>query len=101
MFGNPPKTVLNDDTKDNCYDEIIYDTTKLYDYLEQVLQIEGVACKDWLTNKVDSSVTGRVAKQQTAGDIQFPLNNVAVVALDYQGEKGIATCYWSCTCCCN
>ena len=50
-----------------------------------------MACKDWLTNKVDRSVTGLVAKQQTCGTIQLPLNNLAVTALDYIGHKGIAT----------
>jgi phosphoribosylformylglycinamidine synthase len=59
--------------------------------LEAVLQLEAVACKDWLTNKVDRSVTGRVAKQQTTGAIQLPLNNVAVMAIDFTGTKGIAT----------
>ena len=52
---------------------------------------EAVACKDWLTNKVDRCVTGRVAKQQCAGPLQIPLNNVGVMAMDYRGEKGIAT----------
>ena len=56
-----------------------------------MLQLEAVAAKDWLTNKVDRSVTGRVAKQQTAGSVQLPLNDCAVVALDYQGQRGIAT----------
>ena len=51
--------------------------------LKQVLQLEAVACKDWLTNKVDRSVTGKVAKQQTCGPIQLPLNNLGVMALDY------------------
>src|SRR5690606_22938743 len=68
-----------------------YDQSKIQYYLEAVLQIESVACKDWLTNKVDRSVTGKVATQQTAGPIQLPLNNVAVMALDYRGKKGIAT----------
>ncbi len=91
MFGNPPSAVINDCTQNISFNEVTYDTSKLHDYLEQVLQLENVACKDWLTNKVDRSVTGRVAMQQTAGIIQLPLNNVAVVALDYQGEKGIAS----------
>src|SRR5690606_25148038 len=51
---------------------------------------EAVACKDWLTNKVDRSVTGRVATQPTCGPIQLPLNNVGVMALDYLNHKGIA-----------
>ena len=50
-----------------------------------------MACKDWLTNKVDRCVGGKVAKQQCAGTLQLPLNNVGVMALDYQGKEGIAT----------
>jgi phosphoribosylformylglycinamidine synthase len=50
-----------------------------------------VACKDWLTNKVDRCVGGRVAKQQCAGPLQLPLNNVGVMALDFKGKEGIAT----------
>ncbi|MFC2124571.1 phosphoribosylformylglycinamidine synthase [Bacteroidota bacterium] len=91
MFGKPPKTVLSDKTRDLEFRDIEYDRNQIQYYLEQVLQLEAVACKDWLTNKVDRSVTGKIAKQQTAGKLQLPLNNVGVVALDYQGKKGIAT----------
>jgi phosphoribosylformylglycinamidine synthase len=91
MFGNPPKTVMQDITVKYEFDEIEYDQSRLYEYLENVLQIETVACKDWLTNKVDRSVTGRVARQQTCGRIQLPLNNLAIAALDYSGCKGVAT----------
>ena len=91
MFGNPPKTIMRDETLDVTFEEITYSKEKLNDYIEQVLQLEGVACKDWLTNKVDRSVTGRIAMQQTAGEVQLPLNNMAIVALDYQGPQGIAT----------
>ncbi|MCK7533886.1 MAG: hypothetical protein MZV63_24085 [Marinilabiliales bacterium] len=58
---------------------------------EQVLQLEEVACKDWLTNKVDRSVTGRLAKQQCAGPLQLPLNNLGAITLDYRGKAGMAT----------
>lgn len=91
MFGNPPKTIMNDISKPAKYENITYDVTKIEEYLEQLLQLEAVACKDWLTNKVDRSVTGKIAKQQTAGEIQLPLNNLGVTALDYQGSKGVAT----------
>lgn len=91
MLGNPPKTFMRDQTQQTNYTEITYQKEKLSEYLEQVLQLEGVACKDWLTNKVDRSVTGRIAMQQTTGEIQLPLNNLAIVALDYQGPRGIAT----------
>ncbi|HBL77125.1 MAG: phosphoribosylformylglycinamidine synthase [Bacteroidetes bacterium GWF2_42_66] len=91
MFGKPPKTVLTDKTVETHFDELKYNQDKIEEYLENVLQLESVACKDWLTNKVDRSVTGRIAKQQTAGKIQLPLNNVGVITLDYQGKSGIAT----------
>ncbi|HEY5688874.1 MAG TPA: phosphoribosylformylglycinamidine synthase subunit PurQ, partial [Yeosuana sp.] len=48
-------------------------------------------CKDWLTNKVDRCVGGKVAKQQCVGPLQLPLNNLGVMALDYKGKEGIAT----------
>jgi phosphoribosylformylglycinamidine synthase len=91
MFGNPPKTIMRDNTTSNSYPELKYDGSKIEQYLENVLQLESVACKDWLTNKVDRSVTGRIALQQTTGSVQLPLNNLAVIALDYAGPSGMAT----------
>ncbi|WP_179020202.1 phosphoribosylformylglycinamidine synthase [Winogradskyella forsetii] len=91
MFGSSPKTVMSDITVEKQYSGISYDTNKFYDYLDQVLQLEAVACKDWLTNKVDRCVGGKVAKQQCAGPLQLPLNNVGVMALDFKGKEGIAT----------
>ncbi|MDE6500113.1 MAG: phosphoribosylformylglycinamidine synthase, partial [Rikenella sp.] len=91
MFGEAPRTVMTDRTVVEAYRAPEYDAAKIGDYLNDVLQLEGVACKDWLTNKVDRSVTGRVAMQQTAGTLQLPLNDCAVIALDYQGKAGIAT----------
>jgi len=91
FFGNPPVSVLKDNSQEKRFRDIVCDNTKFEFYLEQLLQIEAIACKDWLTNKVDRSVTGKVAKQQCAGDIQLPLNNLGVMALDYKGKNGIAT----------
>ena len=91
LFGKPPKTVLHDKTIKNEFEELNYHSDYLESYLEQVLSIEAVASKDWLTNKVDRSVTGRVAKQQCVGSIQLPLNDMGVMALDFNGVSGIAT----------
>ncbi len=91
MFGSSPKTIMNDITVNRQYAKITYNSEAFYDYLDQVLQLEAVACKDWLTNKVDRCVGGKVAKQQCAGPLQLPLNNVGVMALDYKGKEGIAT----------
>ena len=91
MFGSSPKTIMTDNTVMRHYCEITYNSDKFHHYLEQVLQLEAVACKDWLTNKVDRCVGGKVAKQQCVGSLQIPLNNVGVMALDYKGKEGIAT----------
>ncbi len=91
MFGSSPKTIMTDKTVVRNYQEISYTQDKIYNYIKQVLQLEAVACKDWLTNKVDRCVGGKVAKQQNAGPLQLPLNNVGVMALDYNGKEGIAT----------
>lgn len=91
MFGSSPKTYMIDKTVERRYDNPVYEESKLHEYLTNVLQLEAVACKDWLTNKVDRSVTGKVARQQCQGELQLPLSDCGVVALDYRGEKGIAT----------
>lgn len=91
LLGSSPKTILTDTTSKSVFQEVQYDEKKLPTYLEAVLQLEAVACKDWLTNKVDRSVTGKVATQQTCGELQLPLNNVGVMALDFLSNKGIAT----------
>lgn len=91
FFGKPPKTVLEDKTIEAKFVEPKYDEKNINQYIEQILQLESVACKDWLTNKVDRSVSGKVAKQQCCGPLQLPLNNIAAVAIDFKGEKGIAT----------
>ncbi|MFC7357036.1 phosphoribosylformylglycinamidine synthase [Jejudonia soesokkakensis] len=91
MFGSSPKTIMKDETITRNYKNPQYTPTTVKKYVEQVLQLEAVACKDWLTNKVDRCVTGRVAKQQCAGPLQLPLNNCGVMALDYNGKNGVAT----------
>lgn len=91
MFGNSPKTVMRDVSVTRHYSEPEYDIAKIPEYLADVLSLEAVACKDWLTNKVDRSVTGKVARQQCQGELQLPLSDCGVVALDYNGKEGMAT----------
>ena len=91
MFGSSPKLVMQDKTITRSYSPIAYKIEELENYIQQVLRLEAVACKDWLTNKVDRCVGGKVAKQQCAGPLQLPLNNVGVMALDYAGKEGVAT----------
>ena len=94
MFGHSPKTIMRDNTVERHYAPVEYDKSQvstLNSQIERVLQLEAVACKDWLTNKVDRSVTGKIARQQCQGVLQLPLSDCGVVALDYRGKKGIAT----------
>ena len=91
MFGSSPKTIMNDTTVERNYSNAAYQVQDIKQYISQVLQLEAVACKDWLTNKADRCVSGRVAKQQCAGPLQLPLNNCGVMALDFKGKNGVAT----------
>ena len=90
MFGSSPKTIMTDSRIRRTYANAELDPKIIYKYTEQLLQLEAIACKDWLVNKVDRCVSGRVAVQQTVGSLQVPLNNCGVVALDYQGKEGVA-----------
>ena len=91
MFGNSPKTVMTDTTVHHTYKDVEYSEDHIDAYLRDVLSLEAVASKDWLTNKVDRSVTGKIARQQCQGEIQLPLSDCGVVSLDYNGKAGIAT----------
>ncbi len=91
LFGHPPKVTVNDLTIRRKFHEPEYNLHHFKDYLRNVFRLESVGCKDWLTNKVDRSVTGRIALQQCCGPIQLPLNNLGVCSIDFTGTAGIAT----------
>ena len=91
FFGNSPQTIMKDYSIKSNFSELNYTSSKLNEYLKNILSLESVSCKDWLTNKVDRCVTGKVAKQQCTGSLQLPLNNCGVMALDYLGVNGVAT----------
>lgn len=91
LFGSSPKTILRDDTFSHSFQSIPYEKENIHTYIKNVLRLEAVACKDWLTNKVDRCVGGKVATQQTCGELQLPLNNLGVMALDFTSNNGIAT----------
>lgn len=91
FFGNPPKIQMNDVSLKTSFEAVRTQNLDLKEALEQVFRLESVGAKDWLTNKVDRCVSGRVAQQQTVGEIQLPLSNFGMMALDYQGKNAIAT----------
>ena len=91
MFGSSPKTIMEDEHVARNFAPLVYAQDKIEEYLHNVLRMEAVACKDWLTCKVDRSVTGRVARQQCQGEIQLPLSDLGAMAIDFRGKAGIAT----------
>lgn len=101
MFGSTPKTVMTDSMPEGGADghggfapvpENLdeKDEAGISEIVGNLLQLESVGCKDWLTNKVDRSVTGLIACQQCCGKIQLPLNNLGVTAIGYDNQEGIA-----------
>jgi phosphoribosylformylglycinamidine synthase len=58
--------------------------------LDRVLRLISVGSKRFLTNKVDRSVTGLIARQQCVGPLQLTLSNVAVIGQSHFGLTGAA-----------
>jgi phosphoribosylformylglycinamidine synthase len=91
FFGNSPKTVLKDKNEKIIFSNLNCNQINIKKNIDKVINLESVACKDWLTNKVDRCVTGKVALQQCTGPMQLPLNNCGVMALDFDSNHGVAT----------
>ena len=91
LFGTSPTTIIKGYTLNRTFKKNVYVSSQLEEMIRNVFKLEAVASKDWLTNKVDRSVSGKVAIQQTLGEIQIPLNNVGVMALDFKSHKGAGT----------
>lgn len=101
MFGSTPRTVMKDISPKGGADghggfsritERLdgMEPSRIVEAVKNVLLMESVACKDWLTNKVDRSVTGLIACQQCCGELQLPLNDVGVTAIGFNDPEGIA-----------
>ncbi|MBI1810745.1 MAG: phosphoribosylformylglycinamidine synthase, partial [Nitrospirae bacterium] len=60
------------------------------DALDRVLRLVSVGSKRFLTNKVDRSVTGLIARQQCAGPLHLTVSDVAVIAQSHFGLTGAA-----------
>ena len=66
------------------------DNLTIIEALERVLSLVSVGSKRFLTNKVDRSVTGLIARQQCAGPLQLTVSDVAVMAQSHFGVTGAA-----------
>ncbi len=64
------------------------------DALDRVLRLLSVGSKRFLTNKVDRSVTGLIARQQCAGPLQLTVSDVAVIAQSHFGSDRRSNIDW-------
>ncbi len=58
--------------------------------LDRVLRLLSVGSKRFLTNKVDRSVTGLIARQQCAGPLQLTVSDVSAIAQSHFTTTGAA-----------
>ncbi len=90
------KTIIVDQSEKSTYAPVPVFPNKTEEIIKKMLRLESVACKDWLTNNVDRSVTGKVAAQQCCGSLHLPLQNLGAVAIDFK-EKRYSRVHGSCT----
>ena len=60
MFGHSPKTIMRDNTVERHYEDVTYSQDKINEYLNRVLQLEAVACKDGSVLSVAEALTNIV-----------------------------------------
>src|SRR5512143_2891447 len=91
VLGEMPQKVFRLDRKKTALKplELPKDLT-VRTALDRVLRLVSVGSKRFLTNKVDRSVTGLIARQQCAGPLQLTVSDVAVIAQSHFGLTGAA-----------
>ncbi|PAV77155.1 hypothetical protein WR25_17366 [Diploscapter pachys] len=89
LIGTREKKIFNLSRTPNLLRELqLPDSLTVKQALSMVLRLPSVACKRYLTCKVDRSVTGLIAQQQCVGPLHTPLADVAVVALSHFDTVG-------------
>jgi len=92
VLGNmPQKTFKDERTKHSLKSLQLPDDLSVEEALFRVLRNLAVGSKRFLTNKVDRSVTGLIARQQCCGPLQLTVGDVAVIAQSHFGLAGAAT----------
>jgi phosphoribosylformylglycinamidine synthase len=86
----PQKTFRLDRTRPTLAPLDLPGGLQVRDALDRVLRLVSVGSKRFLTNKVDRSVTGLIARQQCAGPLQLTVSDVAVIAQSHFGLTGAA-----------
>ena len=91
VLGDMPQKVFRLDRKKTTLRPLeLPKDLKPREALDRVLRLISVGSKRFLTNKVDRSVTGLIARQQCAGPLQLTVSDVAVIAQSHFGLTGAA-----------
>jgi len=92
VLGNMPQKTFKDERSEPRLRPLaLPDHLTVEDALSRVLRNLAVGSKRFLTNKVDRSVTGLIARQQCCGPLQLTVGDVAVIAQSHFGLTGAAT----------
>ncbi len=92
VLGNMPQKTFKDERSEPRLTPLVLpDGLTVQDALSRMLRNLAVGSKRFLTNKVDRSVTGLIARQQCCGPLQLTVGDVAVIAQSHFGLTGAAT----------
>jgi phosphoribosylformylglycinamidine synthase len=92
VLGNMPQKTFRDGRIEPLLKPLeLPDQLSVEGALSRVLRNLAVGSKRFLTNKVDRSVTGLIARQQCCGPLQLTVGDVAVIAQSHFGLTGAAT----------
>lgn len=83
VLGKMPQKTFEDETQQEILQSLDLEGVTVEAALDRVFRLVSVGSKRFLTTKVDRSVGGFVAQQQTVGPLQLPLSNCAVIAQSY------------------
>ncbi len=92
VLGNMPQKTFKDERMESLLKPLELPVQlPVEEALSRVLRNLAVGSKRFLTNKVDRSVTGLIARQQCCGPLQLTVGDVAVIAQSHFGLTGAAT----------
>ncbi|MGO8990379.1 MAG: phosphoribosylformylglycinamidine synthase [bacterium] len=92
VLGNMPQKTFKDERRERSLEPLeLPADLSVEEALSRVLRNLAVGSKRFLTNKVDRSVTGLIARQQCCGPLQLTVGDVAVIAQSHFGLTGAAT----------
>jgi phosphoribosylformylglycinamidine synthase len=90
LLGKPPKMLRDVKHRPFKKPELVLSDIELADAVQRLLQLPGIAAKQFLITIGDRSVTGLVNRDQLVGPWQVPVADVAVTASGFTTYSGEA-----------